>query len=653
MCGFAGFLAPRRLPAAELARAWLGAMTGTLCHRGPDDSGAWVETQSGVGLGHRRLSIIELSPLGHQPMVSASGRLVLAFNGEIYNFRELREELEALGRSFRGHSDTEVLLEGIECWGLVATLQRCVGMFALALWNCQSRTLSLARDRLGEKPLYYGWAGDALVFGSEIKALRAFPEWKPSLDRGALALFLRYSYVPAPYSIYAGIHKLPPGGWLELSFGQAERRELPAPGRYWSFPEVVAAGAAHPFTGSEGAAADALEEALKRAVRGQMVADVPVGAFLSSGIDSATVVSLMQAQSARPVRTFTIGFHEAGFDEAAGARAIAQRLGTQHTELYVTPREAMELLPNLPAVYDEPFADSSQIPTYLVSRLARREVTVCLSGDGGDELFGGYSRYVTAALRWRQLMGVPRPLRSLLSAAMGALLSSRRRWPATAHAWEDRLNWHRLSLQAPDLQAFYRLLLSQTRIGADLLQAPDEPPTVLTTASAVPGVNHPAEWMMFWDTGSYLPDDILVKVDRAGMAVSLEGRIPMLDHRVVELAWRLPLDCKLRDGVGKRVLRQVAGRYLPPDLLSRQKRGFAVPIGAWLRGPLRAWAEDLVTPARLRREGYFCAEEVQRRWQAFLRGAPLDYEVWNVVGFQAWLASQAPARSLTCSTANS
>lgn len=652
MCGIAGFLAPRRVPTAEVARAWLGKMTATLRHRGPDDSGAWVDERSGLGLGHRRLSIIDLSPLGHQPMVSGSGRLVLVFNGEIYNFPELRCELEALGRTFRGHSDTEVLLEGIECWGLAPALKRCVGMFAFAVWDRQRRTLSLARDRLGEKPLYYGWAGDALVFGSEIKALRAFAGWEPGIDQGALALYMRYSYVPEPYSIYAGIRKLPPGGWLEVSLGQAERRELPAPSRYWSLAEVVAQGVAHPFAGTEEEAADALEAGLKRAVQGQMVADVPVGAFLSSGIDSATVVSLMQTQSSQPVRTFTIGFHEAGFDEAAGARAIAERLGTRHTELYVTSREAMELLPALPAVYDEPFADSSQIPTYLVSRLARREVTVSLSGDGGDELFGGYSRYVAASVRWRQLSRLPQLIKRLGSAGLGLMLASRRRWPKPAQAWEDRLNWHRLSLQAPDLQAFYRLLLSQTRIGGDLLQTADEPPTGLSTPAAVSGVNDPAEWMMFWDSGSYLPDDILVKVDRAGMAVSLEGRIPMLDHRVVELAWRLPMDFKLRGGVGKRVLRRVAGRYLPPELLSRQKRGFAVPIGAWLRGPLRGWAEDLVAPGRLSREGNFRAEEVRRRWQAFLRGAPLDYEIWNVVGFQAWLDAHTSGPSLSCSTAS-
>jgi asparagine synthase (glutamine-hydrolysing) len=585
----------------------LGRMASTLHHRGPDDGGRWCDPDRRVGLAHRRLAILDLSEAGHQPMASPDGRLRIAFNGEIYNFREIREALTTRGYGFKGGSDTEVLLAAVAEWGVAEAARRCVGMFAFAVWDAKEERLRLVRDRLGEKPLYYGRAGGVFLFGSELKAMRAHPAWDRGIDRGALALLLRYGYIPSPHTIYEGIHKLPPGTVLTVTPGRPGTEPAEA---YWSLPDLAEAGRRDPFQGTPEEAADELEGLLRQAVRGQMVADVPVGAFLSGGIDSSTVVALMQAEARRPVRTFSVGFAETGFDEAPHAKAVAAHLGTDHTELYVTPQQAMEVIPRLPQLYDEPFADVSQIPTFLVSELARRHVTVSLSGDGGDELFGGYKRVSWGRSIWRKVGWVPRPLRRAAAGAATAVTPEA--WNATfkrlAPLLPTRLRLpnpgydiHKLaaSLGAADPMAFYRGLVSHWRQPASVVLGAAEPATALSGDVPRPCLPDFAERMMFLDLVTYLPDDILVKVDRAAMAVSLESRMPFLDHRVVEFAWRLPMDLKIRGTEGKWLLRQVLYRHVPRRLLERPKMGFGMPIGTWLRGPLRAWAEALLDPARL------------------------------------------------------
>ncbi|MDI6748790.1 MAG: asparagine synthase (glutamine-hydrolyzing) [Rhodocyclaceae bacterium] len=644
-------------------------MANTLIHRGPDDVGVWVDADAGIALGHRRLAILDLSPAGHQPMVSTSGRYVIAFNGEIYNHLELRKALSKLGAggtapAWRGHSDTETLLAAFEAWGIEKTLTRCVGMFALALWDRETRTLTLARDRIGEKPLYYGWVRGALVFGSELKALRAYPGFDNVIERRALALFMRHNYVPAPWSIFENIWKLPPGCYVQFAAAELTPGASPS-GRgevkpYWSLREVAEAGLPDPFTGSEAEAVVELERLLLQSIAGQMVADVPLGAFLSGGIDSSTVVALMQAQSSRPVKTFTIGFHEGEYNEAEHAKAVARHLGTDHTELYVTPDEAMAVIPKLPALYDEPFADSSQIPTFLVAQLARRHVTVSLSGDGGDELFGGYNRYFWTRSIWRRLTQIPMGLRRALAKMLVALPAAR--WNAFFAATRPLLpQRYRVSLAGDKMhklaelvtldspQAVYRYLVSHWKHPAqELVQGATEPPTVLQTTDGWPKALHTdsmgeglEELMMFLDQLTYLPDDILVKVDRAAMGVSLETRVPLLDHRVVEFAWRLPLRFKIRDGQGKWLLRQVLYRYVPKELIERPKMGFGVPLDQWLRGPLREWAEDLLSEERLKREGFLHPAPVRHKWQEHLSGRRnWAYYLWDVLMWEAWLESQ-------------
>lgn len=641
MCGICGLWQPGGGAPAALA-ASVEAMTATLAHRGPDGSGTWIDAAAGLALGHRRLAILDLSPQGRQPMVSACGRLVLCFNGEIYNHRALRARLDGQV-PWRGHSDTEVLLQALAAWGIEQTLAEVNGMFAFALWDRDTRALYLARDRLGEKPLYYGQAGGVFLFGSELKALRAHPAWEGAIDRGALVQLLRFGYVPAPRSIHAGIHKLPAGSWLRLDAAAAAPRVQ----HYWSARATAVAGVADPWRGSEAEALAALDDLLRDAVDLRMHADRPLGAFLSGGIDSSLVVALMQAQSSRPVRTFTIGFREDGFDEAVHARAVAAHLGCDHTELYLSPAAGLDLLPALPRLWDEPFGDCSQIPTHLVAAMAREHVTVCLSGDGGDELFGGYTRYLWGQTAGRTLARIPRPLRRLAGRGLRALPPAA--WnrllrplgsllPAALQVQTPGARLHKVALvlaeDAP--AALYRSLLSHWKAPAALVPGASEPPSVLDTEDGA-GLGDDLHLMMLLDSLTYLPDDILVKVDRASMGVGLEARVPLLDHRVFEFAWRLPRAWKLSAGIGKRPLRSLLERHVPRALIDRPKAGFSVPIGAWLRGPLRDWAEGLLAAERLRREGFFAVAPLRQAWQEHLAGVQnWEYCLWDVLMFQAW-----------------
>ncbi len=655
MCGIAGVF-------GEQARdeRVVRAMSGTLAHRGPDDEGAWIDGDAGIALGHRRLSIVDLSPAGHEPMHSADGRFVLTFNGEIYNFEELRAALDAGGSvppgGWRGHSDTEVFLHAIACWGLEATLDQSTGMFAFALWDRHERLLTLVRDRFGEKPLYYGWAGKDLVFGSELKALRSHRAFDNPVDRRALALFAARTHVPAPLSIYRRVFKVPPGCLLEISAAGASTAldappEEGAPGagirlkRYWSYRDVVSRGLSEPIS-DEAEAIEQLEQALATSIRGQSFADVPVGAFLSGGIDSSTMVALYQKHSSIPVRTFTIGFEDAGFDEAGHARAVARHLGTVHHEQYLTAGEASEVIPLLPSMYDEPFADSSQIPTHLVSRFARQQVTVALTGDGGDELFAGYNRHVLAPRLWQQMKRLPRSVRSLAGSPLGLLppqfwdgaagLVAGRRSPQFGSKVQKAL---RVTAGADTIADIHRQLVEEW--------GPAESPVLGACGADMPfdmdvGAGAPdAVRMMYCDAVSYLPDDILCKVDRASMAVSLETRVPYLDHRVAEVAARIPLSMKVRHGRGKSILRELLGRYVPPALVDRPKAGFAVPVGEWMKGPLREWAEDLLSPREMRAQGWFDPALVSARWAQHLSGRQdSTAAIWAVLMFQAWLREQ-------------
>jgi len=576
-------------------------------------------------------------------MTSASGRWVLAFNGEVYNHLELRSELDAKGAVpvWRGHSDTETLLAAIETWGPEAALRRSVGMFAIALWDRQGRELWLARDRLGEKPLYYGWQGDTFLFGSELHALRAHPAFTAGINRGSLVLLLRHNYVPAPYSIHSGIHKLPPGHWLRLG---SDRRDA-EPVAYWSLAEVAERGTAAPFTGSDEQAVDRLAELMGASVRGQMVADVPLGALLSGGIDSTLVTALMQLQATQPVRTFTIGFDERAYDEAVHARTVAKHLGTDHTELRLTGADALALVPRLPAMYDEPFADSSQLPTHLVMQLARQHVTVALSGDGGDEFFSGYNRYFLGPKLWRRVGWMPVPLRDALFRLAPALPHALRARLGAAQA-DDKL--HKLArvfsgYRITGIDDLYCGLVSEWSDAGDMVVDGRVPPNLLDDRNRWPRLSDPVARMMALDGLTYLPDDILVKVDRAAMAVSLETRAPFLDRDVVEFAWSLPMAMKLRDGRGKWILRQLLDRHVPRELVERPKMGFGIPLDDWLRGPLRDWAEALLDEGRLRREGYLQPEPIREAWKQHQGGqASFGYRLWSVLMFQAWLERQGP-----------
>ncbi len=642
MCGLAGLLRFDATLSPDALRAAVRAMTDAITHRGPDADGHHVDAATGLALGHRRLSIVDLSPAGAQPMTDHAGRRVIVFNGEIYNHVALREALGA--RPWRGHSDTEVLLEAIATWGLEGALRRAVGMFALALWDADARTLSFARDRMGEKPMYYGRIDGALVFGSELKALRAAPGWRASLDRTALDDFMRHGDVGGPRSIYENVRKLPPGSALTVPLDRARDVLSLAPRRYWSLVDV----ASRPITDAprgDAEAVEALDALLREAIRGQKVADVPVGAFLSGGIDSSTVVALMQTLSTRPVKTFSIGFHEREFNEAPYAKAVAAHLGTEHTELYVSTDDARAVIPSLPTMYDEPFGDPSQLPTYLVSKLARQHVTVSLSGDGGDELFGGYARYPAVEKLWNTLRHIPTPGRGALTHTLRALAPAT--WDRLAAPLPPRLRGslpgdklHKLAGVAASRSALdvYDLMLAHHRDASPLVVGVDTP----TRVGAHPLWSDPRcdlyTQMTVADAIGYLPDVILVKVDRATMAVSLEARAPLLDHRVVEFAFGLPQRFKVRDGRGKWVLRAVLDRYVPRHLIDRPKMGFNVPIDPWLRGPLRAWAEDLLARDRLTAQGYLHADTIRAAWEGHRDGhRALPHLLWNALMFQSWL----------------
>lgn len=647
MCGFAGFLGFGAL-STENVPATARKMGNAIRHRGPDDSGVWHDEHGQIALVHQRLSIVDLSPAGHQPMISPSGRYVIAFNGEIYNHPVLRHEIEKVAPpqgGWRGHSDTETLLAGIDAWGLEATLMRAVGMFAVALWDRQANVLSLARDRVGEKPLYLGWQGQGqrrvFLFGSELDALKAHPAFAAAIDRGALALLMRHNYIPAPHTIHEGIAKLAPGTLLRVSLGAQE----PEIQRYWDFLATAQAARARPFAGTPEQAVNELEALIKESVGQQMMAEVPLGAFLSGGIDSSTVVALMQAQSNRPVKTFTIGFHEEGYNEAVHAKAVAAHLGTDHTELYVTPEEAMAVIPRLPSLYSEPFADSSQIPTFLVSELARQHVTVSLSGDAGDELFGGYERYRMTAAMWGKLSRVPRPLRQLAASTVTAVPISA--WDRLGSFMRMERVGDRLHKGAPlaasrGTDDLYRQAISHWGDPSSVVRSSTEPATILTSGDKRLHELSDVERMMVMDSLSYLPDDILTKVDRAAMGVSLESRVPFLDHRIIEFAWRLPMSYKVRGGVTKWPLRQVLYRHVPQALIDRPKRGFAVPVHEWLRGPLRDWAEQLLSEQRLEAEGYFHPQAIRRAWAEHLTGKRnWSGRLWIVLMFQAWLEHES------------
>ncbi|MGH2806423.1 MAG: asparagine synthase (glutamine-hydrolyzing) [Actinomycetota bacterium] len=648
MCGITGSFDARRDTSDDVLGERVVDMTRTIEHRGPDQGGQWVDGRDGIALGNRRLAIIDLSPLGDQPMFSASGRFVLVFNGEIYNFAHLRERLIAEGHAFAGGSDTEVVVNAVESWGIEATLEACNGMFALAAWDRRDKKLYLARDRFGEKPLYYGWMGHELLFGSELKALRAHPSFRDDIDRDALTLFMRHKYVPTPWSIYRNVKKLPAGTYIEIAHDARDAAPVP----FYSAAAVAHRGVAEPFEGSDDDAIEALDVLLRDAVAQRMIADVGLGAFLSGGVDSSTVVALMQAQSSTPVKTFTIGLPEDAYNEAHYASAVAEHLGCDHTELLLTPNEVRNVVPLLPAMYDEPFADSSQIPTFLVSQLARQHVTVSLSGDGGDEVFGGYNRYVWVEKIWRKARSTPAGLRALAAGGLTSL--SPGRWdalfrlaapvlPASAkhRVPGDKLHKLAAALSVPDEQAMYLRLVSHWPDDSNVVLGTSEAATYLRDGASWPALGSFTNQMMYLDLVTYLPDDILVKLDRASMAVSLEGRVPMLDPRVVEFAWHLPPTMKIRDGETKWALRRVLDRYVPRELIDRPKSGFGVPIDAWLRGPLKEWASTLLDENRLASEGYFDPAPIATRWHEFQSGKrSWQYLLWDVLMFQSWLEAQ-------------
>lgn len=639
MCGIVGYLTTR----TEIKHDLIQRMADQIQYRGPDSSGVWIDRQRGVAFGHRRLSIVDLSEAGHQPMLSVDGRYVLTYNGEIYNHLELRAELGAAGWTspWRGHSDTETLLAVIQRWGVKAALAKLNGMFAFGLWDRNEEVLTLARDRAGEKPLYYGQANQSLIFASELRALKSWPGWSGEIDASVVNLYFRYGYVPDPFCIFKGFAKLQPAHLIQIKNGKIGETEC-----FWDLKQVTA----QPRSGNS--PDDIVEEflpRLQRAVRMRMASDVPLGAFLSGGIDSSTVVSLMQEASTQPIRTFTIGFDVAGYNEAESAKIIAKHLGTNHTELYVSPQDTLSAVPSIPGIWDEPFGDSSMIPTYLLSKLTRKSVTVALSGDGGDEIFCGYNRYGQGYDAYKRLGALPLGMRQAAAFALQRLplraiehasqhLPMRMRLPAMGDRIAKLANVMKMEAESE----YYLMLVSQSQNPGTLLNNSIEPATLPTSPETWPKLADFRETMMYLDTLSYLPGDILTKVDRATMATSLEARVPFLDHELIEFAWSVPLDVKLRHGETKWLLRSILGRYVPPALFERPKVGFGIPIEHWLKGPLREWAEELMDESTLRKQGYLRPEAIRQLWSDYLSGrARNHHQIWNVLMFQGWLKDNA------------
>jgi asparagine synthase (glutamine-hydrolysing) len=647
MCGFSGFYdSTHQLSDFEQQ---LTKMGDAIIHRGPDDGGIWFDQKVGLGFSHRRLAVVDLSEAGHQPMESSTGRYVIAFNGEIYNHFDLREELAINGGNtqWRGHSDTETLLACIEAWGLKQTMIKATGMFAIALWDKVESTLSLVRDRIGEKPLYYGWHNGSFLFGSELKALTTHSTFHKEIDKDALTLLLRHNYIPTPYCIWKNTHKLTPGAIFTLDLNSNESSTE----TYWSVKQTLESASTIQTTKNDKEAIDALEDVLSKAIAKQMVADVPLGAFLSGGIDSSVIVALMQSQSDVPIKTFSIGFHEKKYNEAEHAKAVAEHLATDHTELYVTADDALEVVPKLASMYDEPFADSSGIPTYLVSKMAKEKVTVALSGDAGDEIFCGYNRYVLTHGMWSKFKKIPVPLRKFCASVLTSI--SPMLWDKLGRGLEklfpgripayfgDKIHKGAGVLESKSIEELYKNLVSLWHEPETLVLGAKEPETVVSDPQLKPRLNSHLEVMMGTDMMSYLPDDILVKVDRAAMAVSLETRIPFLDHHLIEHAWKIPLTSKIRDGKGKWILREVLFRHVPRELIERPKMGFGIPLEDWLRGPLKSWAEQLLDHDRLVKEKIFCPRHIHSKWQEHQSGKRnWSYHLWTILMFQAWLTEQ-------------
>ena len=650
MCGFAGFITRSTLK-RECLESRVEAMNKAIAARGPDDACVWVDPDAGIALGHRRLSIIDLSPMGRQPMVSRSGRYIIAFNGEIYNYQDLARVLEKKGYSWRGHSDTEVLLAAFEFWGVKQTLEQCNGMFALALWDQKKRTIFLARDRMGQKPLYYGFNNGILFFGSQIKAFHANPEFKPEIDQAVIPLFLKYSYIPTPYSIYKNIKKLSAAHFLEISrsdmAGLCLKEEIP----YWNLAQVAEDGINNPMTGSEAQMMDSLEKILQESVSRRMLSDVPLGAFLSGGIDSSLIVALMQKNNRIPVKTFSIGFNEKGYDEAEQAKRVAHHLGTDHTELYATPKEAMDLIPDLPDLFDEPFADSSQIPVSLISLLTKKYVTVALSGDGGDELFAGYNRHFWGRSVWEMIERYPMFMKKGARYLMKALSpeqweqlfdSSSRVVPEKFRQSNPGAKIAKLSglITAQTREEFYTLLTAWWPDPGAVLLNTNQGPQLGARSKDLPNISDFTQLMQYWDMQTYLCDDIMTKVDRASMGASLEARSPFLDHEVVAFSWKIPIKYKISKTQGKLILKNCLYRFLPPSIVDQPKKGFQIPLDQWLRGPLRQWAEEMLNPLRLKNQGFFNVKEVRALWDLHLSGKQnYQYQIWNILMFQAWVGA--------------